>query len=72
MAAGGAAIVNLFWLTKAQFRRTAPYLPLSHGVPRVDDQRVVSGILRVIRNGLRWRDVRAEYGFHKTLHNCLV
>ncbi|MGY4799872.1 transposase [Teichococcus aerofrigidensis] len=49
-------MADLFWLTKAQIRRIAPYFPLSHGVPRVDDQRVVSGILHVIRNGLRWRD----------------
>ena len=37
-------------------RRIEPYFPLSHGVPRVDDRRVISGIIFVIRNGLRWRD----------------
>jgi putative transposase len=35
-------------------RRIEPYFPLSHGVPRVDDRRIVSGIIFVIRNGLRW------------------
>ena len=35
-------------------RRIKPHFPLSHGVPRVDDQRVISGITFVIRNGLRW------------------
>ena len=49
---------DLFLLSKAQMRRIEPYFPLSHGVPRVDDRRVVSGIVFVIRNGLRWRDVR--------------
>jgi transposase len=34
--------------------RISPYFPLSHGVPRVDDRRVVSGIVYVIRNGLQW------------------
>jgi len=48
------------------------YFPLSHGVPRVDDQRVVSGILHVIHNGLRWRDAPAEYGPHKTLINRFI
>ena len=37
-------MADLFWLMKAQIRRIAPYFPLSHGVPRVDDQRVVGGI----------------------------
>jgi transposase len=69
MAAGGAAMADLFWLTKEQIRRIAPYFPLSHGVPRVDDQRVVSGIIHVVRNGLRWRGAPAEYGPHKTLYN---
>jgi len=65
-------MADLFWLTKAQIRRIEPYFPLSHGVPRVDDQRVVSGILHVIRNGLRWRDAPAEYEPHKTLYNRFV
>ncbi len=46
----------LIWLSEAQMRRIEPYFPLSHGVPRVDDRRVISGIIFVIRNGLRWRD----------------
>jgi transposase len=65
-------MADLFWLTKTQIRRIAPYFPLSHGVPRVDDQRVVSGIIHVIRNGLRWRDAPAEYGPHKNLYNRFV
>ena len=44
-----------FWLSEAQLRQIKPYFPLAHGVPRVDDRRVVSGIIHVIRNGLRWR-----------------
>ena len=34
-----------------------------------DDRRVLSGILHVLRNGLRWRDAPAIYGPHKTLYN---
>ena len=59
-------------LTPEQMRRIEPYLPLSHGVPRVDDRRVLSGILFVIRNGLRWRDVPAGYGPHKTIYNRFI
>ncbi len=56
---------DLLLLSEAQMRRIEPCFPLSHGVPRVDDRRVLSGILFVIRNGLRWRDTPAAYGPHK-------
>ena len=60
------------WLSEAQMRRISPYFPLSHGIPRVDDRRVISGIIFVIRNGLRWRDAPAEYGPHKTIYNRFI
>ena len=63
---------DLFWLSEAQMRRIRPYFPLSHGVPRFDDRRVISGIVFVIRNGLRWRDAPKEYGPHKTIYNRFV
>ena len=56
-----------FWLSEEQLARIEPYFPLSHGVPRVDDRKVISGIIHVIRNGLRWRDAPEVYGPHKTL-----
>jgi transposase len=52
--------------------RIAPFFPLSHGIARVDDRRVLSGIVQVIRTGLRWRDAPAVYGPHKTLYNRFV
>ena len=58
-----------YWLTEAQIERLEPYFPRSHGVPRVDDRRVLSGIVHVIKRGLQWRDAPAEYGPHKTLCN---
>jgi len=62
----------LFLLTTAQMRRLSPHFPLSHGIARVDDRRVLSGIIYVIRNGLQWRDAPAAYGPHKTLYNRFV
>lgn len=59
-------------LSEAQMRRIEPYFPLSHGIARVDDRRVLSGILFVIRNGLRWRDVPAAYGPPKTIYNRFI
>ena len=41
-------------------------------MPGVDDRRVISGIVFVIRNGLRWRDAPAEYGPHKTIYNRFI
>lgn len=61
-----------FLLSAAQMRRIRPYFPLSHGVPRVDDRRVISGIVFVIKGGLRWRDAPPGYGPHKTLYNRFV
>ena len=69
---GGIAMSDLFLLSEAQMRRIKPYFPLSHGIARVDDRRVISGIIFVIKNGLRWRDAPREYGPHKTISNRFV
>jgi transposase len=53
---------DLIWLSEAQMRRVEPHFPLSHGMPRVDDRRIISGIIFIIRNGLRWRNAPEEYG----------
>ncbi len=63
---------NLYWLSQEQLERIKPYFPLPHGVPRVDDRRVLSGIIHVLKRGLQWRDAPAEYGPHKTLYNITV
>ena len=53
-------------------RPIEPFSPLSHRVPRVNDRRIISGIIFVSRNGLRWRDAPAEYGPHTTIYNHLI
>lgn len=53
-------------------RRIERYFPLSLVVPQVDDRRIVSGIIFVIRNGLRWRDASKEYGPHKTIYKLFI
>ena len=42
---------DLFWLTDEQMERLRPFFPESHGKPRVDDQRVLSGIVFVNKMG---------------------
>ena len=63
---------DLFLLSEAQMRRIEPYFPLSHGIPRVDDRRIVSGIIYVIKHGLMWRDAPKAYGPHKTIYNRFI
>ena len=63
---------DLILLSPAQMRQIAPYFPLSHGIPRVDDRKIISGIIFVIRNGLRWRDAPLGYGPHKTIYNRFI
>ncbi len=61
-----------FWLS-ARSSRLRPLLPeqaARHA--RVDDRRVISGIIHVIRNGLMWRDAPAVYGPPKTLYNRFI
>jgi transposase len=65
-------MIRLFLLSERQMARISPYFPLSHGVPRVDDRRVVSGIVYVIRHGLQWKDAPRDYGPHKTLYNRFI
>ena len=60
---------DLFLLSPAQMSKIEPFFPRSHGVPRVDDRRVISGIVYVIKHGLQWKDAPREYGPHKTLYN---
>jgi transposase len=38
-------MIRLFLLSERQMARISPHFPLPHGVPRVDDRRVVSGRL---------------------------
>ena len=58
-----------FWLSDVQWAVIEPLLTHLGGKPRVDDRRVLSGILHRYREGLRWRAVPAEYGPRTTLFN---
>ena len=66
-------IRDVFWLTDDQFARLEPLLPRdTRGKPRVDDRRVISGIVHVLKSGGRWIDAPPEYGPRKTLYNRFV
>jgi transposase len=62
-----------FWLSDEQFERLRPLLPnKARGVARVDDRRVISGIIHVVKSGGRWVDAPTCYGPRKTLYNRFV
>ncbi len=62
-----------FWLTDEQFSKIEPHLPANtRGKKRVDDQRVISGIVHVLKSGGRWVDAPPDYGPRKTLYNRFV
>lgn len=60
---------SLFWRTEARMVRLQPFFAKSHGRPRVDGRRVLSGIIFGDRNGLRWCDAPREHGPPKTRDN---
>ena len=65
---------DFFWFSDAQWARIGPLLPTdTRGMARVDDRRVLSGIVHAMRNGGRWADCPREiYGPKKTLYNRFV
>ena len=65
-----AWMTNLYWLSDAEWSRIEPLLPRGRrGAHRVDDRRVISGIVHMLRSGARWRDCPAEYGPYTTIYN---
>ena len=62
---------TLFYLSESQLERKL-FFPRSHGAPRVDDRRVASGIIYVIKHRLQWKDAPDEYGPHNPLYNRFV
>src|SRR5437588_2953090 len=64
---------NLFWLNEEQWKRIERHLPTDvRGVERVDDRRVIRGIVHVLKSGCRWCDCPPEYGPPTTIYNRFV
>ena len=59
-----------FWLSDDAWAAIEPLLPKNQpGARRVDDRRVVSGIIHVLRVGCRWQDCPPDYGPSTTIYN---
>ena len=60
----------LFWLSDEAWAGIEPHLPKNQpGARRVDDRRVISGIIHVLKVGCRWCDCPADYGPSTTIYN---
>ena len=61
---------SLYWLSDVEWLKIEPLMPRGRrGAHRVDDRRVISGIMHMLRSGARWRDCPAAYGPHTTVYN---
>ena len=61
---------RLYWLNDQEWARITRYLPRGRrGAHRVDDRRVISGIVHMLHTGARWRDCPTEYGPYTTIYN---
>lgn len=61
---------HLTWLSDAEWAKIEPLLPQGRsGAHRVDDRRVISGIVHMLKSGARWRDCPPEYGPYTTIYN---
>jgi transposase len=66
-------MMDFFWFSDDQWARIAPLLPTDvRGKKRVDDRRVLSGIVHALKCGGRWVDCVDIYGPKKTLYNRFV
>jgi transposase len=66
-------MADFFWFSDAQWARIEPLLPTDvRGMKRVDDRRVLSGIVHALKCGGRWADCADVYGPKKTLYNRFV
>jgi transposase len=65
-----AGMSHLFWLSDEAWAAIEPHLPHNQpGARRVDDRRVISGIVHVLKTGCSWRDCPPEYGPPTTIYN---
>jgi len=63
-------MANHFWLSDREWTSIEPLLPRGRrGAHRVDDRRVISGIMHMLRSGARWRDCPEAYGPYTTIYN---
>lgn len=70
MKEAGQMAGSLFWLSDAAWAAIEPHLPKNQpGARRVDDRRVISGVVHMLKCGGRWQDCPSDYGPSTTVYN---
>ena len=63
-------MAKIYWLSETEWSRIEPLMPRGRrGARRVDDRRIISGIVHMLRSGARWRDCPTVYGPYTTVYN---
>ena len=60
---------DVFYLSAEQIERIQPFFPLSHGVPRVDDRRVISGIIYILKRACNGKRLHVNMALIK---HCII
>jgi transposase len=61
---------SIYWLSDSEWGAIEAHLPKGRrGAHRVDDRRIISGIVHMLRSGARWRDCPVAYGPYTTVYN---
>ena len=62
-----------FDMSEREWSIINPLLPTNtRGIARVDERKVINGIVWRWRTGTPWADIPERYGSHKTLYNRFV
>lgn len=63
-------MANEYWLSDRAWTSIEPLMPRNQpGARRVDDRRVISGIIHVLQSGCRWKGCPSVYGPPTTIYN---
>src|SRR5262249_36880163 len=69
-AGGRDSNSRFFGCARYEWAKIEPLMPRGRrGAHRLDDRRVISGIVRMLRSGARWRDCPPAYGPYTTIYN---
>ena len=55
-------------LTKEQYEKIAPYLPVQRGNVRISNLQTINALLYMAENGCKWRGLPSHFGKWSTIH----
>ena len=64
----GGFLLEFMELTKEQYEKIAPYLPVQRGNVRISNLQMLNALLYMAENGCKWRGLPAHFGKWSTIH----